>query len=1394
MDVKMANVYPNKLLSCVAVILLSVLLGSIARANDCWSEDIDGKTIVHSTFNGLETTFTPVCQTTDGAGKIVVAGKCVQEEILPAQSVPQYTSKKVIYTYSCGEGEVCDQGKCVIPPKPLGCYDSDFIGASDTSTWGSWLGKYNPQIKTAGFVKYKTIADDDFHYAGDYCKDSSFLYEQICTAAPSTSNFQQLIKKTPVKCPDGYICQGVPTGVLYNPDASGTDSPAVSAACVPKPDPCPENFNDMCPEIDGCQMTSFDCPPSKDICDPSLTQEEMQKKYGSDTTISPMDGGTWVADSCVTLYTVKHEWCDNGTPKVGTSPCLPGTCQKGLCDNKQLPIDTGNGNSGTNGTPDCNDTDISGSTNSHGKLDAFGQIKLKGVVASVANDSCKTKKIVEQFKCDAGNSKGYSSKTFTCPGTQLCGDGVCYLPQEPQCTDIQNDVGVHGVKGTTSKGSAFTSYDSCDLAIPEKIVKTICDISNPSGFKSKDPEFCPDGKVCYQGLCVEKLTKTCGYKPTQDGVIQITTNFKGEIIDTKESINSCIQAQNTHETWACCDDNAIASGLCQSIGDAYKKVEICPLGCGANNLCTNCKDAIDPQNDPTILGEISWIENGKTISGNDFCDNSGKLIQVQCINDSNSYTQAIDCPTDKKVCSGGTCLECLSASDCNDNNACTTDACSANTCSHLAITTSSTACENVSCDPLKGIVKTPQDLCPVGEKCDETGQCKPIDLCSGKQVDDSNICTIDACTNGTVTHTPKCTSPNVCNPNTGACEDPCIGKQTDDGDICTIDSCTNGTVSHIQKCAAPNLCNPLDGACEKPLGADKGLPPKLCQTDSECLDSNICNGSEKCIAGTCVEGTANTSDSQCIDSDNDSIKDDKDNCPFQANTDQKDSNSDGKGDACECNISGIKEIAIDNSSVCALLNSGSIKCWGANYSGQLGIGTDFDAYSPTNVKNITNASQIAAGKKFFCALLKDGTVMCWGTNNYGQLGNGSTSSSNIPVKVSNITNATNIFVGPTNACATSSDGSLSCWGDNYSGQLGYGSNNYMQTPIVVPNISNISKVILGNDTTCALLNDGTVKCLGRNNHGQLGNGTKNNSSVPTNVTGIDNAIAISSGYMFNCALLKDGTAKCWGYNIAKELGNGTQNDAPLPASVVGVSNAISINSYNSTTCVTLNDGTAKCWGYNYYGQAGNGTEAYSSDPATVKNLNNVQQINRSDTFSCALLSDSTIKCWGNNVSGQLGDGTTNKSLIPITVKGLAGATSLTSGSGFNCAILKDGTVKCWGINKDGQLGIGTGTQYPLLATSALDPVCAFGEPACNIKNTEGKNTAGCTNTSGMLVCTGNPKDPYSPTISSTCISKDVIYYPGYVNTTVTCPTFDSIPKCTPPKDPYSSPPKDPYGN
>jgi alpha-tubulin suppressor-like RCC1 family protein len=87
-------------------------------------------------------------------------------------------------------------------------------------------------------------------------------------------------------------------------------------------------------------------------------------------------------------------------------------------------------------------------------------------------------------------------------------------------------------------------------------------------------------------------------------------------------------------------------------------------------------------------------------------------------------------------------------------------------------------------------------------------------------------------------------------------------------------------------------------------------------------------------------------------------------------------------------------LAASEAHTCALLEGGAVKCWGSNGYGLLGLGStlasgDEPATLPTvDLGTGAVAVALAAGFTHTCALLVDGSVKCWGENLYGRLGLG----------------------------------------------------------------------------------------------------------------------------------------------------------------------------------------------------------------------------------------------------------------------------------------------------------------------------------------------------------------------------------------------------------------------
>jgi alpha-tubulin suppressor-like RCC1 family protein len=239
-----------------------------------------------------------------------------------------------------------------------------------------------------------------------------------------------------------------------------------------------------------------------------------------------------------------------------------------------------------------------------------------------------------------------------------------------------------------------------------------------------------------------------------------------------------------------------------------------------------------------------------------------------------------------------------------------------------------------------------------------------------------------------------------------------------------------------------------------------------------------------------------------------------------------------------------------------------VSCWGKNRNGQLGDGTGEHRHTPTQTSTLGDnrtAVAISAGGSHTCAILDDGSVSCWGKNYNGQIGDGTGDDRFTPTQTSSLGDnrtAVAISAGGSHTCAILDDGSVSCWGKNNYGQIGDGTNgsdDHRHTPTQTSSLGDNRTAVAisaGGSHTCAILDDGSVSCWGINFKGQLGDGSTNPSedrNTPTqtaNLGGI--AVVIAAGGDHTCAILEDDSANCWGYNYFGQLGDGTTTDRHSP--------------------------------------------------------------------------------------------------------------------------------------------------------------------------------------------------------------------------------------------------------
>lgn len=251
-------------------------------------------------------------------------------------------------------------------------------------------------------------------------------------------------------------------------------------------------------------------------------------------------------------------------------------------------------------------------------------------------------------------------------------------------------------------------------------------------------------------------------------------------------------------------------------------------------------------------------------------------------------------------------------------------------------------------------------------------------------------------------------------------------------------------------------------------------------------------------------------------------------------------------------ISKVQSVSSGSGHTCSVMESGDALCWGDNFYGQLGQGSELEkiaihddasALAPISFgKNFVAKTVLASSGAFTCALSTTGDVKCFGKT----VANEKTSKP---------------FYGVLGSCLSrrlQNSAATDCSTNSYlpTSSLGYLSSD-MGDNLKKVDFGNLKalQITLGSAFGCALLNDKSVKCWGLNDNGQLGIGStaaigSSSQDMGANLQSAlkfedGEPVQVVSGYEHACAVLKNNTLKCWGSsfeNVTGLYGSGLTTD------------------------------------------------------------------------------------------------------------------------------------------------------------------------------------------------------------------------------------------------------------
>jgi alpha-tubulin suppressor-like RCC1 family protein len=340
----------------------------------------------------------------------------------------------------------------------------------------------------------------------------------------------------------------------------------------------------------------------------------------------------------------------------------------------------------------------------------------------------------------------------------------------------------------------------------------------------------------------------------------------------------------------------------------------------------------------------------------------------------------------------------------------------------------------------------------------------------------------------------------------------------------------------------------------------------------------------------------------------------------------------------------------------------TLRVSGQNNYGQLGLGhtRDQKTHQILNLHLGENVGikHVACGNYHTVVVCDDNTLRVFGNNDFGQLGLGHIPNQYTPqtldLHLGENVGIKHVACGNFNTVVVCDDNTLRVFGNNISGKLGLGdipNLNIPQTPdLHLGENVGINSIACGGNHTVVVCDDNTLRVFGQNRFGQLGLGHIRDQNTPQTLNlplgenvGIKH---VACGYSHTVVVCDDNTLRVFGHNVSGQLGLGHIRDQNTPHLLdlhlggnVGV-NSIACGSLH--TVVVCDDNTLRVFGQNGFGQLGLGDIPYQYTPQLLDlhlggnvGINSIACGNNHTVVVC---DDNTLCVFGDNRDGELGLG------------------------------------------------------------------------------------------------------------------------------------------------------------
>jgi hypothetical protein len=300
--------------------------------------------------------------------------------------------------------------------------------------------------------------------------------------------------------------------------------------------------------------------------------------------------------------------------------------------------------------------------------------------------------------------------------------------------------------------------------------------------------------------------------------------------------------------------------------------------------------------------------------------------------------------------------------------------------------------------------------------------------------------------------------------------------------------------------------------------------------------------------------------------------------------------------AAEPAVEGIDDavsIALGRAFTCAATRAGKVLCWGDNTHAELGAGLRTErSDKPVAVRGLEGARRVFAGDRHACAILDDGSVRCWGANDHGQTGGSAAylpaaRELALPNDVPGVRGATVLALGHSSSCALLASKEVACFGRAVSPDHERAKGPENEEPFVGKSLGVFDDLAAMQGLVCGV-RGGDVWCWG--DAWSVLAGVHGRSDGP-HALGLRGAKRVRLSQTFGCALTADGAVWCFG----QDYGSGVLGHPPAaksyeaspPERVSGAPRAVDVVVGNSMSCAITHDREVWCWGsWSQYGGHG----------------------------------------------------------------------------------------------------------------------------------------------------------------------------------------------------------------